>query len=191
MTYLRQTAGGGTARLQQYLFGQDAALIRTDDLYGLLGLGLLAIVLIFLFWKEFKILSFDPAFAASLGFPSRWLDSLLTIVIVIAVVIGLQTVGVVLMSALMIAPAVGARQWSNRLSRVVGLAALFGMLSGFAGTLCSHWLSQAGQTVPTGPTIVLVATTVTAVSLIIAPKRGLLWRLVRRGKLQPPPEIVA
>lgn len=191
MTYLRQTAGGGTARLQQYLFGQDAALIRTDDLYGLLGLGGLAIAVMFLFWKEFKILSFDPAFAASLGFPSRWLDSLLTIVIVIAVVIGLQTVGVVLMSALMIAPAVGARQWSNRLSRVVGLAALFGMLSGFAGTLFSHWLSQLGKTVPTGPTIVLVATTVTVVSLVIAPKRGLLWRLVRKRNLQPPPELRA
>jgi manganese/zinc/iron transport system permease protein len=96
---------------------------------------------------------------------------------------------VVLMSALIVAPASAARQWSDRLGRVAVLAALFGAVSGLAGTLLSHALSGERATVPTGPTIVLVATGIAILSLLFAPARGLVWRLrlTRPALLAPHP----
>ena len=190
LTYLnKHVAGAATVRPQNYLFGQDAALMRASDLGPLLGLGGGTVLAVVLFWKEFKLLSFDPDFAASLGLPTRRLDLVLTGLVVLAVVLGLQTVGVVLMSALIVAPASAARQWSDRLGRVAALAALFGAASGLAGTLLSHALSGERAAVPTGPTIVLVATGIAILSLLFAPTRGLVWRLrlTRPALLAPHP----
>jgi manganese/zinc/iron transport system permease protein len=99
---------------------------------------------------------------------------------VVVVVIGLKAVGAVLMTALLIAPAVAARQWSDRLGRVVVLAGVFGALAGAGGTVASHLLSyqfpRAGS-VPTGPAIVLCATAVVLVSLAFGTARGRVWAL--------------
>jgi manganese/zinc/iron transport system permease protein len=189
LTYLQKNVpGAATVRPQDYLFGQDAALMRVSDLWPVLGLGGGVVLAAVLLWKEFKLLSFDPDFAASLGLPTRRLDLALTALIVLAVVLGLQTVGVVLMSALIVAPAAAARQWSDRLGTVAVLAAGFGASAGFAGTLLSHALS-GHRTVPTGPTIVLVATGITLASLLVAPRRGIAWRLLalRSSPLAPQP----
>jgi len=150
------------------------------DLAPLVVLGVPALFVLFAFWKEFKLLSFDPDFAASLGYPVRRLDWLLTAVVVVAVVLGLQTVGVVLMSALIVAPAAAARQWTDRLGPLVLLAMALGAGSGVAGTLLSHTLSERGRAVPTGPTIVLTITAVALVSLAFAPRRWLLASAIRR-----------
>ena len=188
MTYLQRLYPGTPAvRLQQYLFGAEAATIRLGDLVPLLALGVPALLVLLAFWKEFKLLSFDPDFGASLGLPVRRLDVLLTVVIVAAVVIGLQTVGVVLMSALIVAPAAAARQWTDRLGTLVTLAMLFGAAAGVTGTLLAHTLSERGHAVPTGPTIVLTATAFTLASLLFAPRRGLLPQLARRRPAAPPP----
>src|SRR5690606_24077683 len=96
-------------------------------------------------------------------------------VLVLAIVIGLQTVGVVLMSAMVVAPAAAARQWTNHLGRMVALAALFGALGGVAGSV----LSSTGERIPTGPAIVLCMSAVVLVSLTLAPERGLAWNAVR------------
>lgn len=151
-TWLRQRPDARQAGLDKYLFGQAATMLA-DDVRTMIVLGAAAIGVLLLLWKEFKLLSFDPDFAASLGFPNRWLDAALTGLLVVAVALGLQCVGVVLMSALIVAPAAAARQWTDRLGIMVMLAAIFGSASGFAGTL----LSDAWN-VPTGPTLVLVAT---------------------------------
>ena len=178
----KHVPGATTFRPQQYLFGQEAALMRVSDLWPVLVLGGAALAAVALFWKEFKLLAFDADFGSSVGLPVRRLDLALTGLIVIAVVLGLSTVGVVLMSALIVAPASAARQWSDRLGRVTLLAALFGATAGFIGTLLSHsltWERAADGrmlSVPTGPTIVLVATALTLVSRVIAP-RGVVWRL--------------
>lgn len=154
--------------LGSYLFGQ-AAFLRPDQLNAIFFLGGGAVLLTILFWKEFKLLGFDPDFAASLGFPVRVLDLLLTTFIVAAVVIGLQAVGVVLMSALLVAPPVAARLWSDRLGRVAALAAVFGATAGVFGEWLSRELSQPRRAVPTGPTVVIAATALVVVSLLIAP----------------------
>lgn len=189
LTYLQKNVpGAATVRPQTYLFGQDAATMRSDDLWPLAVLGGPAVAVLVLLWKEFKLLTFDPDFSASLGYSTRGLDLLLTSLVVLAVVLGLQTVGVVLMSALIVAPAAAARQWSNVLGRVTLLAALFGALAGFGGTLLSHELSRPRHSVPTGPTIVLVVTAVAVLSLLLAPKRGLLWNVrLTRPRLEAPP----
>lgn len=186
-TYIqRNVTGAALTPLERYLFGQ-ASLIRDPDLWVIGTFGVLALVAIALLWKQFKLVSFDPAFAASMGFRVRGLELLLTTLIVIAVVIGLKAVGVVLMTALLIAPAVAARQWTDRLGRLVTLAGTFGALAGIGGTLASHLLSyqfpKAGS-VPTGPTIVLCATAIVLFSLAFGTARGWVWTL-RRSTVEP------
>ena len=104
LTYIQRQPNANQAGLDSFLFGQAAALVEQDVLL-IFVIGSAVMVLITLFWKEFKLLSFDPDFLGTLAYPVRLLDYLLTTLFVVAIVIGLQTVGVVLMSA-MIMPCV-------------------------------------------------------------------------------------
>jgi manganese/zinc/iron transport system permease protein len=141
-----------------------------------------------LLYKEFKLITFDAAFAASIGFGANWVNVLLTFLIVIAVVIGLQTVGVVLMAAMLIGPAAAARQWTNNLRNMILLASMFGALSGIGGALIS--VSQAR--LPTGPLIILVLTAFVALSLLFGSARGLFWDwLSNRNRVLTAPEETA
>jgi manganese/zinc/iron transport system permease protein len=177
LTYIQHHAGASQAGLDSFLFGQAAALVQSDVI-TMAVLGSIALGGMLLFWKEFKLLAFDPDFGASLGFPIRALDVGLTTLLVVAIVIGLQTVGVVLMSAVIIAPAAAARQWTDRLGVMTALAALFGAGSGVGGAV----LSAATPNLPTGPTIVLCMGAVVTVSLLGAPNRGLLWQWWRQRR---------
>lgn len=174
LTWIQRIPTASQAGLDKFLFGQAATLL-SRDIQTIAALGGIALVLLMVFWKEFKLLSFDPEFGATLGFPARALDILLTSLLVVAIVIGLQTVGVVLMSAMVVAPAAAARQWTDRLGVMVALSALFGALSGVGGALASSAVTR----LPTGPTIVLFLTGVVALSLLFAPNRGLVWGWVR------------
>ena len=177
LTYVQKQPDASQAGLDRFLFGQAATLLQRDVLL-IAGLGAAVLAVAALFWKEFKLLAFDPDFAASLGFPVRLLDVLLTSTLVVAIVIGLQTVGVVLMSAMVVAPAAAARQWTDRLGRMVLLAGGFGALAGVAGAV----LSSMAERVPTGPTIVLCLTALVLVSLAFAPNRGLVWGWARERR---------
>ena len=173
-TLIQRTGNANQAGLDTFLFGQAATILKSDVLtIGILG-GI-AIVIMLVFWKELKLLVFDEGFAASLGFPIRALDILLTCLLVIAIVLGLQAVGAVLMSAMLVAPAVAARQWTDKLSVMMLLAAGFGALAGVSGTI----ISSSASRIPTGPTIVLCATVVVGLSIAFAPNRGLLWDWLR------------
>jgi manganese/zinc/iron transport system permease protein len=174
LTYIQRRPDATQAGLDRFLFGQAAALLRRD-LVTMAVVGATALALMLLLWKELKLLAFDPDFGTSLGFPMRALDVLLTALLVVAIVIGLQTVGVVLMAAMVIAPAAAARQWGDRLGLVTGVAALFGALAGVSGAV----LSAKAERLPTGPTVVLCATAIVIVSLLLAPRRGLVWREAR------------
>ena len=176
-TLIQRTGNANQAGLDTFLFGQAATILESDVLtIGILG-GI-AIVIMLVFWKELKLLVFDEGFAASLGFPIRALDILLTSLLVIAIVLGLQAVGAVLMSAMLVAPAVAARQWTNKLSVMMFLAACFGALAGVSGTI----ISSSASRIPTGPTIVLCATVVVGFSIAFAPNRGLLWDWFRHQR---------
>lgn len=167
LTYVQKIPNSNQAGLQRFIFGQAAVLLKSDILViAITGAALLALTL--LFWKEFKLLSFDPEFARSLGLPTRSLNVLLSAMTVAAIIAGLQTVGVILMSAMLVAPAVAARQWTNRLGVMVGLAGLFGAVSGVAGTLASSALPK----LPAGPAIVVAADVLVLISLALGRARS-------------------
>ncbi len=176
LTYVQKLPDAAQAGLDRYLFGQAATLLERD-VVAMAALGMPALLLLALFWKELKLLTFDPGFATSLGVPVHLLDVLLTSLLVVAIVIGLQTVGVVLMSALIVAPAVAARQWTDRLGVMVLLSGAFGALAGVAGAL----ISSTAARLPTGPIIVICISAIVIVSLLLAPRRGLVWGWLNAG----------
>lgn len=177
LTYIQRMPSANQAGLDSFLFGQAAALVA-GDVETIAILGALVLLVLAVLWKEFKLLSFDAEFAGTLGFPVARLDHLLTGLLVVAIVIGLQTVGVVLMSAMIVAPGAAARQWTNRLGTMVLLSGFIGALSGVGGAV----VSARAANVPTGPAIVLLASGVVAVSLLFAPERGLVWRRLREWR---------
>ncbi|MGF7143899.1 manganese/zinc/iron transport system permease protein [Anaerotaenia torta] len=177
LTYVQKIPNSNQAGLKRFIFGQASTLLQRDLLLmAICGLVLFSLVL--LFWKEFKLFTFDPDFAQSLGFSPKRLNLLLSSMIVLAIIIGLQTVGVILMSAMLITPAVAARQWTNRLWVMAALSALFGAVSGIMGTAASSLVPK----LPTGPAIVICVSAMVAVSVLFAPGRGVLYRLHQRRR---------
>lgn len=149
---------------QAYLFGQAASM--TDQhiaIYGLMTL--LVLLTIIFFYKEIQISTFNLDYARSLGINEKLINNILLILIVLAIVIGIRSVGVVLISAMLVCPVVTARQFSHKLSTIFMLASFFGVISGFLGNLLSveldYYLSSKYSNLriilPTGPMIVLVA----------------------------------
>lgn len=174
LTYVQKTPQAAQAGLDTFLFGQAAAILERDVLImSIVGFVVVGIVL--LLWNRFKILSFDPEFGMSLGLPIPLLEVLLTSLLVVAIVLGLQTVGVVLMSAMVVAPAASARQWTDRLGMMIFLAAVFGAIAGISGAV----ISSSIRKLPTGPTIVICISLIFVISLLFAPNRGLVWSWFR------------
>ncbi|WP_044640515.1 metal ABC transporter permease [Risungbinella massiliensis] len=180
LTQIQHSANGNQSGLDKFLFGQSASLVSTD-VWIMGGVALLLVFLSSLFYKELKLLAFDANFGNSIGFPMRWLDFFLMLLLTIAVVIGLQAAGVILMASLLITPAAAARYWTDKLGWMILLSALMGALSGALGTI----ISSLAYHLSTGPIIVISATILFLISLIFAPKRGLIsryWRFIRMKK---------
>ncbi|MBN1647990.1 MAG: metal ABC transporter permease [Spirochaetales bacterium] len=174
-SFVQSSDSAEKAGLDKIIFGQAATLLVRDVIVMAL-FGFAALVLMVLFWKEFKLMTFDREFGESLGFSAVKTDFLLTALIVIAIVIGLQTVGVILMSAMIIAPAAAARQWTDKLAPMVFLAGITGALSGISGVIIESRIPNLA----TGPTIILSLTTLTVLSIFFAPKRGVAAKMARR-----------
>ena len=177
MTYIQRQPNGHQAGLENFIYGQASAMLMRDIKLSVVIASIFLIILV-LFWKEIKVFIFDPTFAHTMGFSAVFLNGLVSLMIVVTIVIGLESVGVVLMSSLLIAPSIAARQWSDRMGVVAVLAGIFGFLSGLIGS----FISSIGARIPTGPTIVLVASLFVLVSLLVAPKRGLLARFFNQRK---------
>lgn len=163
------------AGLSAFIYGQASSMLKSDLLL-IIGCSLFMFLGVLLLWKEFKLFSFDRDFAVQSGFSEKFTETALSLMTVAAVILGIQTVGVVLMSAMLIAPAAAARQWTDTLSVMVILAAFFGGLSGAVGA----YFSAAQGGIPTGPAIVISAGILVAASLLLAPKRGLMIRLIKK-----------
>jgi manganese/zinc/iron transport system permease protein len=164
MTAIQKMPIANQAILNKFLFGNIATLLPVD-VYAIALLGLLICVITHVLWKEFALTTFDECFAYSLGFSTHKLDALLTSLTVIAIIIGLQSVGVILMSSMLIAPAAAARQWTTRLSAMALLSVCFAMSAGISGALMSNYIDR----LPTGPVIVVVLSFFVFISLICAP----------------------
>lgn len=177
LTFIQKQPNANQAGLEDYLFGQAATLLESD-VWFMVWVTTICLLILLLFWKEFKLLLFDADYTKTLGFNIKFLDVLITSFIVVAIILGLQTVGVVLMSAMLLAPAAAARQWTNSLAIMVMLAAIFGAFSGVIGTA----ISANYQNLSTGPVIVLIATIFVLISFVFSPIRGLLFREIRFWK---------
>ena len=176
LTYLQSLNNAGQAGLSKFIFGQ-AATILARDVYITSAAALIIIVLTALFWKELKLISFDVEYAKTLQIPVTFTLILYRSLLIMTIIIGIQSVGAILISSLLIAPAVGARQWTNKLGTMCILAGLFGMVSAMGGTI---W-STTVQKLPTGPAIIVILSVIVLLSLIFAPNRGILWQY-RRNK---------
>jgi manganese/zinc/iron transport system permease protein len=175
LTQIQHSHHGNQSGLDQFLFGQSAAIIK-QDVQIIAAIAVILLFLCCLFFKELKLLCFDANFGRSLGFAMRRLDRLFLFCFVIAVVIGLQVAGIILMSALLIIPAAAARYWTERLDRMVMIAAGMGAMAGILGT----WISAIGYHLSTGPVIVIAATLLFLLSMIFAPKRGVLAKWLQQ-----------
>ncbi len=175
LTYIQKRHDASQAGLDKYLFGQAAALVRSNVITFAI-LGGLALLVVVLLYKEFKLISFDPDFASSLGLPTRVLDVALTSLLVVAVMIGLQTVGIVLMAAMVVGPGAAARQWTDRLAVMIVLAGIFGAAAGVIGAV----ISVQESALPTGPMIILSLTAIVLVSIFLAPRHGVIPDQIRR-----------
>ena len=171
LTYLQSLNNAGQAGLSKFIFGQ-AATILARDVYITSAAALIIIVLTALFWKELKLISFDVEYAKTLQIPVTFTLILYRSLLIMTIIIGIQSVGAILISSLLIAPAVGARQWTNKLGTMCILAGLFGMVSAIGGTI---W-STTVQKLPTGPAIIVILSVIVLLSLIFAPNRGILWQ---------------
>lgn len=177
LTYVQKKPDAAQAGLDKYLFGQAATLMLNDVKLLIVVLGI-ALAILFIFWKELKVMIFDEDYALTLGINTRFLDVLITIFIVLAIVLGLQTVGVVLMSAMLLAPAAAARQWTNNLGKMLIIASVIGACSGVVGTA----ISATQPNLSTGPVIVIVAITFVLFSFLLAPTRGIISRQLKIQK---------
>jgi len=164
LTMIQKLPNAHQSGIDKFLFGQAATLLYSD-IVSIVIISLIVITSIVYLWKELKVITFDPVYAQAIGLPVKKIHGILIFLIVLTVIVGLQTVGLILMSSFLIAPAAAARQWTNSLSTTVFLSILFSIISTTSGTI----ISCNYPNIPTGPTIVIIATTITLVSIIIAP----------------------
>ena len=166
MTYVQHTDNPNQAGLSKFIFGQAATMLARDVVAAMI------LLLAVIFWKELKLVAFDADFARSLQLPVRVTQLVYGLMLVASIIIGLQSVGAILMSSLLIAPAVAARQWTDNLGTMAVLAGGIGALSCGIGT----YASAIVKGLPTGPAIVVAASIVVLLSLLFAPGRGIIAR---------------
>ncbi len=179
LTNIQHSGNAAQSGLSSFLFGKAAALVM-QDLWLFGGVALVLLITVALFFKELKIIAFDENFAKAIGLPVKRLNLLLTTLTVLAVVTGIQAVGVVLMAAMLITPAAAARFWTDDTMRMTMLAAVFGAISGLMGS----YVSYTAPTMPTGPWIVMLISMVAIISFFFAPKRGIVAKKWEQQRLQ-------
>jgi manganese/zinc/iron transport system permease protein len=190
-----QEGGGAKAGLESYIYGQAAGMVLQDVLW-IAMVSAAALVVVVLLFKEFKVLSFDPAFARTQGWPTLALDLAMMGTLALVTVTGLPAVGVVLMAAMLILPGATARFWTERLGPMLVLSGILGAAPGTIGTLLSAgvvagWLGfdplafgPTATNLPTGPLIVLSGTALFLFSVLFAPRRGAVARLWAAARLR-------
>ncbi|HMQ53628.1 MAG TPA: metal ABC transporter permease [Anaerolineae bacterium] len=173
---LISTVRSFTADLTHFLFGNVLG-VATSDLWLTAVFGALVLVTLFLFYKELLVYSFDPVLAKTLRLPTTFLNYVMLVLMAITIVLSLQTVGIALMSAMLVTPAGTAYLLSQRLPMMMVLSAGFGTLSAVGGLYLSFYINIAS-----GPAIVLLCTLFFLLAFIFSPRTGLIkrWKFIRR-----------
>lgn len=177
VTMIQRLPTGNKSGIDKFLFGQAAA-IGGDDVLLMGAVAVLVVALVVFFYKELLLVSFDRGFARAGGLPVAWVDRGLMLLLAFSVVITLQAVGAVLVSAMLITPAATAYLLTDRLHRLLVLSALLGVGAG----VCGAFFSFFGHNLPTGPFIVLAATAAFVVAFVLAPRHGVVMRWWRRRR---------
>lgn len=164
--------------LTQILFG-NVLSVRSSDMWMTLIIGAIVLLVVILFYKELLISSFDPTMAAAYGLPTKLIHYVIMILLTMSTVASLQTVGVVLVVAMLITPASTAYLLTNRLWVMILLSAFFGAFSAVIGLYFSFVYN-----VSSGAAIVLATTSLFIIAFIFAPQQGILWRTMRSKKRQ-------
>ncbi|MDH5365936.1 MAG: metal ABC transporter permease [Cyclobacteriaceae bacterium] len=175
LTIIQKSGNAEQTGLDHFLFGNAAALVGSD-LVTFTIVALILLIVVYLFFKELTLLAFDEDFAKTIGMPIRLIELILTTLTVMAVVIGIQAVGIVLMAAMLITPVAAARFWTDKIKVLILLAAIFGAFSGLSGAFVSY----AAPAMPTGPWIVVVISTIAFISFFFAPKKGIISRAIKQ-----------
>ena len=175
LTAIQHSGSAAQSGLDKFLFGKAASLVG-DDLITFSIISILLVIIVIAFFKEFALISFDIEHAKVIGLPVKFLEFILATITVLAIATGIQAVGVVLMAALLITPATAARFWTDKLIVMVILAAVFGAISGIAGSFVSY----TAPSMPTGPWIVVVLSVIAFLSIFFAPKKGMLFRIISK-----------
>lgn len=175
VTMIQHLPTGNKSGIDKYLFGQAAA-ISSEDVKLMGCITGVVIILIVLFYKEFLLVSFDMGFARAVGFPTKIIHYTLMLLLAFAVVVALQAVGVVLVSAMLITPAAAAYLMTDRMERMLIYSAVLGVLSGVVGA----FLSFLGSNLPTGPFMVLGASAAFGLAYLLAPRHGVVLKWFRR-----------
>lgn len=179
LTFIQQSGSSAQSGLDTFLFGKAAALVG-KDLWAFSVVALIVLTITFLFFKEFKLLAFDKEFAKIIGLPIGQLEMLLTSITVLAVVTGIQAVGVVLMAAMLITPAAAARYWTSNFLMMIVTSSVFAAFSGVLGA----YVSYAVPSMPTGPWIVMVLSIIAILSIFFSPTRGIIVKVIKRISIQ-------
>lgn len=171
MSYVQRTGQGQQAGLERFLFGKAAA-ITLSDLYVFSGLAIVLILGVGIFYKGFQLMTFNEDFAVAIGLPVALVRVVFNVLTVLAITVGIQTVGVVLMAALLITPSAAARAWTKSLPQMLVLSAFFAALSALGGTVLSNSIAK----MPTGPWVVIILGILGFGSLTFAPEKGWMHR---------------
>jgi manganese/zinc/iron transport system permease protein len=177
LTVIQNSGNAAQSGLDKFLFGSAAAMDQQDVIVFTI-FSLLLLVVVFALFPQFRLIAFDRDFAQVRGFPVRRLEFTLSLLTVLAIAIGIQAVGVVLMAAFLITPAAAARYWTHRLGIMIVLAVAFAVASGLMGTYISYVVPR----MPTGPWIVTVLTFFTFFSVMLGSRRGVVYALLQQRK---------
>lgn len=158
--------------LYHILFGNVLA-VRPSDVWITLAIGLIVLISVYVFYKELLVTSFDPTMAEVYGLPVRLIHYFLMTLLTMVTVASLQTVGIVLVVAMLITPAATAYLLTDRLSVMIFLSAGIGAAAAVIGLYFSFTYNLAS-----GATIVLAATAIFFAAFLFSPKQGLLWKKV-------------
>lgn len=175
LSYIQSHAAAGSAGLSMFIYGQTAAM-SAGDAWLMGGIALAAVGATALLLKEFAVVCFNDSFAKVDGWPVSLIDLFMMSLVVVVTVAGLQAVGLILVVAMLIIPAVAARFWTERLWLFVALAAVIGASSGYFGSVMSALLPRK----PAGSVIVLTSGVIFVFSMVFAPSRGVIAVGVRR-----------
>lgn len=156
--------------LENILFG-DVLHVSDATLWQVLALAALVLALVWYKHRDLTLYAFDPLHAHAVGINPRTLETLLLGLLSVTTVVALQAVGVILVVAMVITPGATAYLLTDRLERMLGIAASVAAVSAATGVLASHHLN-----VPTGASIVLVQAAAFVLAYLLSPRQGLLWR---------------